>query len=266
MKKIASTCLGSLPEFNSDDKVTHVWGRDAFIALSSPIRHNEINCPTCGESNGYKVKDSSQVYFIGWSCLNPSCGIKLSKTVSCDYRSISLADCGVQEGLQEACFEKMEQEDKSIIQKLKQFCNFFKGFLLLPGSSGTGKTYASVCCMKEFLKKHDECCFVNTANLYVKWLALKQEGTSELPLVHRLSEYRLLVLDDLGTRTPTEAFLDFIYLITNNRSTNQNVGTIISTNLNHADMREKLGDAITSRICSGMIVKFNGKDKRLPMF
>ena len=40
-------------------------------------------------------------------------------------------------------------------------------------------------------------------------------------------------------------------------------GTVITTNFNHADLRGKLGDAITSRIVSGVNVPMFGPDRRI---
>lgn len=269
MKKAAKIALdwrNSLPTFTPDQKVTHVWNGSYFNLLKSQISNVEISCPKCGSCLGYRVTDVSINGFCGWSCYNSACGITLSRERVFQRQLPSLADCGVQQDLIHADFSRIEQEDESIILKLKDFCKSFLGFLLLPGASGRGKSYASVCCMKKFLEIKEECFFVNVANLYVTWLALKQTGQSELQLVEKYGECELLILDDLGTRTPSESFLDFIYLIINRRVGKPNLGTIISSNLSYQEMSQKLGDAITSRICSGMIVRFSGKDKRMDKF
>lgn len=265
LNTLAKNFLGPLPEFNPQEKITHVWNRGRFDALKVPTVYAEISCPMCGRREGYRVCDGNIKDFCGWSCHEEGCISAHAKATVYQHRKPTLSQCGVPESLIDAHFEDMQQS-LEVSEQLKKFCESYRGFLLMPGSSGTGKSYASVCCMERYLEKKEDCRFVNVADLFVTWLGLKQNHQSELGLLEKYGECEFLVLDDLGTRAPSEAFLDFIYLLVNKRAGKTSVGTIISTNLNREESSKKLGDAIVSRISSGMIVKFTGKDRRNPEF
>ena len=246
--------------------VTHCWNDGEFIELPEPMMSDQVKCPMCGSSEGYPVLDAFRENFLGWSCKKHECiSQKISKSSHRQNSKpveVNLLNRGVPEALLGASFEKISQEQKTI-ESLNKFCDTFRGFLLLAGSAGTGKSYASVCCIKKLLEKTQKSCrFVNVADLYVQWLYLKKSGETELNLIEKFGSCDLLVLDDLGTRTPTESFLDFLYILINQRCSKVSTGTIISTNLNEKEMEQKLGESISSRIGSGIIIKFSGKDKR----
>ena len=73
------------------------------------------------------------------------------------------------------------------------------------------------------------------------------------------------MIDDIGQREPSPAFQDFLYLIIDSRM-NKNLGTIFTTNFSVGLLRERFGDPIVSRICSGEVLKFDGEDKRAALF
>jgi DNA replication protein DnaC len=136
-------------------------------------------------------------------------------------------------------------------------------FILLCGNAGRGKTYSACCVLIAYWKSGGgDGLFVSASELYLKWKEKISEYGSAMSLANRLMEVKILVLDDLGIRTPTDAFLDFLYAIINGRM-NERMGTIFTTNLTSTQMTEKLGEALSSRICSGKIIKFEGKDRRI---
>ncbi len=101
----------------------------------------------------------------------------------------------------------------------------------------------------------------------MQWLDLKQTSGSETNLLAKYVDCKLLIIDDLGTRTPSEGFLDYFYLLINKRINKPSNATIVSTNMSSKEMAEKLGSAILSRIASGMIIKFpEQKDRRTHKF
>lgn len=146
------------------------------------------------------------------------------------------------------------------------------GFLLLSGTNGTGKSFVAEVIYElhtpyklPFYDK-DLAYFVTQANLNALWLEAKQESSS-LEMLNRLKATKLLVVDDLGTRTPTEAFLDFLYDLFDHRWRNrESLGTIITTNLNWEGMLAKFGDAICSRVCCNICLRFDGIDRRIVKF
>jgi DNA replication protein DnaC len=164
---------------------------------------------------------------------------------------------------------ELDQKTPEQMEKIMQFSRNPKGFLLLAGANGTGKSFVA----EAIYEIHstfklpcydlDEAFFINQADLNERWLHAKHENSS-LELLSRLKNTKLLVLDDLGTKTPSDTFGDFLYAIIdyrwNQRST---LGTIITTNMTGKITRERFGDAILSRIASGIQIRFDGEDRRI---
>lgn len=165
-------------------------------------------------------------------------------------------------------FSEIDQKTPEQIEKLKQFSQNPRGFLLLAGTNGTGKSFAA----ESIYEMHtpyrlphydkDLAYFVTQSNLNTQWLEEKREG-SGLNILHCMKATKLLVIDDLGTRTPSEAFVDFLYDLFDHRWRNKDkLGTIITTNLSAEKIRLMFGDAIVSRVASGICMRFIGDDRR----
>lgn len=151
---------------------------------------------------------------------------------------------------------------------LNAFAASPRGFVLLSGKNGTGKSYASLEAYNAFSPyrlpdfDHDVAWFITQAELNL----LFSEGNTKY-LLEELIKSTLLVLDDIGTRTPSEAFMDFLYALVDKRYTLRNKkGTIITTNLNATSMRQMFGDAFVSRVASGKCFRLEGKDRRFNDF
>lgn len=160
-------------------------------------------------------------------------------------------------------FEDVEQSEE-MIEYFKNFASNPRGFLLLSGKNGTGKTFSST----RILKAHGSGMLFTQADLFLDWMEqIKQWKSVSQYYLEKFLTCKVLVIDDLGTRTPSEAFMDFLYILADKRySMRYDVGTIVTTNLNAKDMREKFGDAFVSRVASGKIFKFEGNDRRIDEF
>lgn len=152
---------------------------------------------------------------------------------------------------------------------LETFARNPQGFLMLSGTNGTGKTYAAMEVYKRVTPfvlpsyDHDIAIFITQAELNLWWIKTTKDDVDATHLLKSLTKCKLLVLDDLGTRTPSDAFMDFLYLIADKRWNARKVqGTIITTNLNSADLRAKFTDAFFSRVASGKNFRIEGKDRR----
>ncbi len=164
-------------------------------------------------------------------------------------------------------FLDMQQSDDDKAE-LIAFAKCPKGFLLLAGSNGSGKSYAAMCIYRVNSSLElpqwnpDEALFINQSELNEKWLNSDRKEWSEW-----CKDTRLLVIDDLGTRRPSDAFADFLYAIIDYRWNEREVlGTIITTNLNSQTMREMFGSAIISRIASGIVKRWDHPDRRCKEF
>ena len=162
---------------------------------------------------------------------------------------------------------KALDQPKEVIDALQEFVKNPKGFIVLSGRNGTGKTYAAMAvyeCLSPFklpAYDHDYSYFITQANLNMIWSKeIKSQGEAT-NLLDTMQKTKLLVLDDLGTREPTPPFMDFLYSIVYHRW-DKGMATILTTNLTYEDMRLICGDAFTSRATSGKIFRIDGQDRR----
>lgn len=159
---------------------------------------------------------------------------------------------------------------EQLIEELQSYVSNPYGFILLTGKNGRGKSY---CAMKVYEKltpyrlpsyDHDLAWFINQANLNIIFTESIENYGSSRSLLKQACNSKLFVLDDLGTRPPAPAFLDFLYAIFDERwNQREKKGTIITTNLDKEGICKTLGNAIFSRIASGKIYTLIGDDRRL---
>jgi len=162
--------------------------------------------------------------------------------------------------------QELDQPEDKIAAFLK-YANSPKGFMILAGKNGTGKTTAAMTIYNqasviETIDHNPKHFYVQT-DLYEKWTSYRNQWGDTSGLIKELQGTSLLVLDDLGTRVPSDAFKDFLYAIIEKREREKHkTGTIITTNLNSMQMRGMFGDAIVSRIASNLVFRFEGNDRR----
>lgn len=156
-----------------------------------------------------------------------------------------------------------------IINFIKAYIKKPRGFLVFTGDNGTGKTFAAKAIYNSIspytLPDYDAdvAIFLNQAEINNIWNKDFKEQGHWSHSMKLLSETKLLVIDDLGRRTPTESFLDFLYCLIDKRcEARDRLGTIITTNLSVLDIREQFGEAFASRTLSGNNFLFDGKDRR----
>lgn len=139
------------------------------------------------------------------------------------------------------------------------------GNLLFYGEPGRGKTYAAIACMY-FLESckipwHDQR-FIEIPMFYQQWLGNILHYDENLSNLYKLKEIKVLVLDDIGVKKPSESFLDYLHTLINARCNNQDLITIYTTNLSAIEFNEMLGPRIISRISDGVKIEFKGPDLR----
>lgn len=130
----------------------------------------------------------------------------------------------------------------------------------LHGAVGTGKTYA-IWAFAHLLKE-DEYQIWNVSELLRK---LRPTDGSYDPIdVQEMAAYRrFLVLDDIGVEKPSEWVLETIYGLLNFRYENE-LPTILTSNLSLGELSAKLGERIASRLAEMCeVLELKGEDKRL---
>lgn len=158
---------------------------------------------------------------------------------------------------------------EEVILDLKDYVLNPQGFVLLVGKNGRGKSYAAMKIYEQLTpyklptRDHDLAWFVNQADLNIIFAESNEIYGSAMSLLKQAYNTKLLVIDDLGTRPPSPAFMDFLYAIVDKRwNERSNLATIITTNLDSSRIRKEFGDAIFSRIASGRNYVVTGEDRR----
>lgn len=158
---------------------------------------------------------------------------------------------------------------EEVILDLEDFAKKPQGFVILQGLNGRGKSYAAMAIYQRNTPfkfpayNNDLAWFINQADLNMRYSEANEIYGHAISLLKQAQSSKLLVLDDLGTRTPSPAFGDFLYALIDKRWNDRAVlGTIITTNLDSTKLRKDFGDAIFSRIASGRNYVVTGPDRR----
>ncbi len=163
--------------------------------------------------------------------------------------------------------EEINEKPPEFMKAIHDFMVCPRGYFLIAGKNGNGKTFASRAIYQRLSHPTGDNLWWNQADLNMKWQELLAEFKSVKYFLEDIIKAPLLVLDDIGTRKPSEGFMDFLYVIADKRyNARDKCGTIITTNLNAKSMREMFGDAFVSRVASGICVRHDGPDRRCNNF
>jgi len=258
-KEIQSFLRGFIQEIEPSRVVKFVVSasKGCPISLDNPTESQYVKCPDCGGSNGFY-----NVYWDAWSCADNVCikqwqGKKAKKeSVKTQFKVQGLSETP----LESANFNEMDQSEGLKEEWLKWAKNPV-GCLIFSGPPGTGKSYAAAAILKVFCDETGQSGrFLNISDMYLLWKEKVSQG-KDTDLAIRLIDCDLLVIDDLGQKSPTDSFLEFLYIIISKRNDRRR-SSIVTTNLTYSEMRQKLGDAIASRFTAGKAYKFSGLDRR----
>jgi len=203
-------------------------------------------------------------------CLKENCHASKPSTlrargIAPQEQRYKLKDFGIDTEFLSASFSSCEQSE-DVKSSLRDFALHPEGMIILAGTPGTGKTYSAICTVEKYISLGGRSpYFIRYPELYQRWLKLTQEGGQPLSLLETLQTQGLLLIDDFGSRKPSEAFADFIFLLIDKRKSSR-FGTLITTNLSSKEIESHFGSALLSRIVSGKCFKFEGKDRRISKF
>lgn len=169
------------------------------------------------------------------------------------------------------------QNAQIIYGACRDYCNNFskmldknyndKFNLLFYGAPGLGKTFMCNSIAKDILDRCYQVVYYSSCELSKLILQNafnnKNNDDDDLDIsVKNVYDCDLLILDDLGTEANNQIFVSELFNIINTRL-NSHKPTIISTNLDMSDLREKYTERISSRFIEGYeIFKFFGKNIR----
>lgn len=235
---------------NPNQEIRHIMHFGKQIPLDEPTLAENVRCRTCNGNTGFYIP-----HLATWSCLNTTC-IQVNAGKE-DRKKSNNEVVVIRKSYLDDCKQKEEY-----LSYFRQYALNPLGFMILAGFNGTGKTYAAKAIYDDFICDLDDKKFINQVELNLLWTDNLQKYNSTSELLKQFCNYKLLVIDDLGTRTPTESFMDFLYALADKRYQEKR-GTIITTNMTYKQLREKFGDAFASRVASGKNIRLEGEDRRI---
>ncbi len=135
--------------------------------------------------------------------------------------------------------------------------------LLFTGPVGSGKTFLAASIANELMIKGYQVLFLVVPDLLDELRATYKSEANELDLLDTARTMPVLILDDLGAHNYTEWSRNRLYSIINYRMNDQ-LPTIITTNLTLDEMEDYLGARTTSRLVQmSRIFRLNSEDIRL---
>ncbi len=138
--------------------------------------------------------------------------------------------------------------------------------LLFYGTVGTGKSFLSGCIARELLSQGQAVIYFSACGLFETLARYSFDARAKDALYsfcRDLYTSDLVIIDDLGTEVTNSFVTSQLFSLLNERHLRQKA-TIISTNLNLEEMRDRYSDRIFSRITSNYsLCKLTGPDIRM---
>lgn len=171
-------------------------------------------------------------------------------------------------GLDENPVYKQQLADK--YEKMLSYCNSFPSTKysthIFTGLSGTGKTYLASCVAKKIMERGYSVIFITAFKIneiFLKYhLDFRGEGSAYLDNLYTCN---MLVIDDLGTEnTFKNVTNEYLLSLLSERFAN-NRHTLVTTNLDGEQIRQKYDDRLHSRLLDKKrtyIFPFAGDDLR----
>jgi DNA replication protein DnaC len=129
----------------------------------------------------------------------------------------------------------------------QKFAQQLKGWLLLMGSYGSGKTHLAAAIANEVVSLGVETLFLTVPDLldWLRYSFTSEESTYEQRF-EEIKNIRFLVLDDLGTQNTTPWAREKLFQIINHRYTHK-LPTVITTNLSLSEIDDRISSRLQDR-------------------
>lgn len=138
--------------------------------------------------------------------------------------------------------------------------------LLFYGTVGTGKSFLSGCIANSLLEKGFSVIYFSAVSLFESLARYSFDGNAKESLYNfckELYNYDLVIVDDLGTEVLSSFVTSQLFTLLNEREMRRK-STIISTNLNLSELRDRYSDRVFSRVSKNFqLCKLSGPDVRM---
>ncbi len=268
MKTLASELKQISDSWNGDNRMVHFFcSNQGYIPINPPRFAKELECPFCSCTKFYLISLDAErkAWMCGSVCLRsklpsatqmsptpPNTKRALEWPLFCELNGIGNIHHDIK-------FEKVNQSEGKISYMLK-FVAAPRGFILMQGDPGTGKTYAAMAMCELFTRKSKFCIFTTQKQMSNNWL--NALGDSMNNFISSVTLVQFLVVDDFGTGEVNPKFLEFFMDLINTRMQWDNRGTVITTNLDAKKLATFCGEALSDRINTGQQFEFKGKTRR----
>jgi DNA replication protein len=166
-------------------------------------------------------------------------------------------------------FKNFMQDEAGTLDAYQKAFEFVKNedtALVFVGSTGVGKTHLAISALHEHMSRGGSGKYIKESELVRQLASTKNfRATKSISELHRefAEDYTMLVLDEIGQYRMSDQDLSEIVDILDDRISNPEMKTIIISNLDWNEFKEKLGDRIISRIVGyGCAVQLVGRDRR----
>ena len=206
--------------------------------------HSDDECPQCGGLGIIVAKDGSTTKCPcgAWDEANVSRALAKARLPE-RYRKKTLDGFKVARGDKARAVLRDAAKSYAIA-----FGRNEKG-LILRGVTGCGKTHLAVGILHEVLQRGYTGQYCNVTDLLTRLRESYSDESAEREglILEEAGSVDLLVFDDLGAEMPTDWVRDRIYLILNRRYESARP-VIVTTNCDDAELRERVGVRIASRL------------------
>jgi DNA replication protein DnaC len=139
-----------------------------------------------------------------------------------------------------------QQRYRACVADARSFADAPDGWLVLSGASGCGKTHIAAAVVNRILERGERALFVVVPDLLDHLRAAYQPGADIAydELFERVRNAPVLVLDDLGTQSPTPWATEKLFQLINHRF-NSRLPTVVTTNLLPEQIDERLRTRLT---------------------
>ena len=131
-------------------------------------------------------------------------------------------------------------------ERCQAFAEKPENWLLLTGTYGCGKTHLAAAIANRCLSEGKPVLFLNTPDLldYLRAAFSPASGTTYNERFEEIRAVPILILDDLGTESPTNWATEKLYQIINHRF-NARLPTVVTTNKDIKDMDPRVGSRLS---------------------